>query len=159
AGTAPAPASSSSGARRSSSTTKRRRKSGPIDSVAVLPLLNVTADPDLEFLSDGLTESLINNLSPLPSLRVMARSTVLRFKGKDVDPTTVGRDLGVGAVLTGRVQQRSGRWVIGAELVRVDDGTQLWGGQLTREHSDLIALQEDIALEMTEALRPRLTVP
>jgi serine/threonine-protein kinase len=77
-----------------------------IDSLAVLPFVNVSNDPDTEYLSDGITETVINNLSQLPQLRVMARSTVFRYKGQDVDPQTVGQDLNVRAVLTGRLVQR-----------------------------------------------------
>jgi TolB-like protein len=98
-----------------------------IDSVAVLPFDNVGGDPDREYLSDGVAETLINGLSRLPNLRVIARSTSFRFRGSDVDPRQVGRDLGVGAVLTGRVSQRGDTLVIGAELVDVAQGTQLWG--------------------------------
>jgi len=88
-----------------------------ISSVAVLPFVNSSADPETEYLSDGITESLINNLSQLPHLQVMARSTVFRYKGANVDPLQAGRELKVGAVLTGRVTQRGDTLVIAAELV------------------------------------------
>ncbi len=134
-----------------------RGRAEVIDSVAVLPFVNVSADPKTEYLSDGITESVINNLSQLPSLRVMARSTVFRYKGKDVDPQKVGEDLHVGAVLTGRLQERGDTLVIQAELVDVSKGTQLWGAQYNRRAVDLLAVQEDISREISEKLRLRLS--
>jgi len=128
-----------------------------IDSVAVLPFVNISADPKTEYLSDGITESIINNLSQLPGLRVMARSTVSRYKGKDADPQKVGQDLHVGAVLTGRLQERGDALVIQAELVDVSKGTQLWGAQYNRRAADLLKVQEDISREISEKLRLRLT--
>ena len=108
---------------------------GVIDSVAVLPFENVGGDPDREYLSDGIAESLINKLSRLPNLKVIARSTTFRFRGSDVDPRQVGRDLGVGAVLTGRVSQRGESLVIGAELVDVAQGTRLLGRAIHLQHA------------------------
>jgi eukaryotic-like serine/threonine-protein kinase len=128
-----------------------------IDSVAVLPFVNVGADPKTEYLSDGITESVINNLSQLPSLRVIARSTVFRYKGKDADPQKIGQDLHVGAVLTGRLQERGDALVIQAELVDVSKGTQLWGAQYNRRAADLLEVQEGISREISEKLRLRLT--
>ncbi len=104
-----------------------RRRAGVIDSLAVLPLVNLGGDQELEYFTDGLTESLINNLSQIPRLRVMARSTVFRYKGQHADPQAVGRELGVRAVLTGSVAQRGDAFVVSAELVDADDGSQLWG--------------------------------
>ena len=134
-----------------------RGRGEAIDSVAVLPFANVSGDPKAEYLSDGITESVINNLSQLPSLRVMARSTVFRYKGKDADPQKVGQDLHVGAVLTGRLQERGDTLVIQAELVDVAKGTQLWGAQYNRRAADLLAVQEDISREISEKLRLRLS--
>jgi serine/threonine-protein kinase len=128
-----------------------------IDSVAVLPFVNAGADTDAEYLSDGITESLINSLSQLPKLRVLARSTVFRFKGHDLDPQKVGHDLNVQAVLTGRVQQRGDRLVISTELMDVARGTQLWGEQYNRKVSDIFGVQEEIAKEISEKLRLKLT--
>src|SRR5262249_18284016 len=98
-----------------------------IDSLAILPLVNADGDANLDYLSDGITESLINTLSQLPGLKVMAWSTVSRYKGKEVDSQAVGRELKVGAVFTGRVLQFEDRIVIRTEMVNVADGTQLWG--------------------------------
>lgn len=128
-----------------------------IDSIAVLPFANANADPDSEYLSDGICESVINNLSQLPNLRVMARTTAFRYKGKDADPQRVGRDLHVRAILSGKLVQRGNVIVLQAELVDVDKGTQLWGGQYNREMDDIFALQEDLSQEISEKLRLRLT--
>jgi TolB-like protein/Flp pilus assembly protein TadD/predicted Ser/Thr protein kinase len=128
-----------------------------IDSVAVLPFVNAGADPNTEYLSDGITESLINNLTQLRGLRVMARSTVFRFKGKDADPQTIGRDLQVRAVLTGRLLQRGDTLIVQTELVDVEKGSQLWGAQYNRKLADVLAVQEDIAREISQNLRLRLT--
>ena len=136
---------------------RRRRSRRVINSLAVLPLVNRSGDQELDYLSDGLTESLINNLSQLPRLRVMARSTVFRYKGQDADPRDVGRDLDVQAVLTGHVLQRGDAFTVGAELVDVADGSQLWGTLLNRRPSDVFVLQAEISEELTTALRLRLT--
>jgi len=134
-----------------------RGRGRAIDSVAVLPLANASGDPDTEYLSDGITESLIDSLSQLPRLRVMARSTVFRYKGRELDPQAVGRDLRVGAVVTGRVVQRGDTVVIRTELVDVADGWQLWGGNFNRKLSDIFAVQEEITKEVTENLRLKLS--
>ena len=123
----------------------------------MLPFVNGTNDPAAEYLSDGITESLINGLSQLPKLRVMARTTVFRFKDQHMDPRDIGHELGVRAVLTGRVIQRSSAVNINAELVNVADGSQLWGQRYDRPMSDLIAVQEEISDEITRRLRLRLT--
>jgi serine/threonine-protein kinase len=128
-----------------------------IDSVAVLPFENVGGDPDREYLSDGISETLINELSRLPNLKVIARSTSFRFRGGDVDPRKVGRDLGVAAVLTGRVSQRGDALVIGAELVDVARGTQLWGERYNAMMGDIVTVHENIARDISRGLRLRLT--
>lgn len=136
----------------------KRRTRKAIDSLAILPLVNASGDPNAEYLSDGITESIINSLSQISKLRVMARSTVFRYKGREVDPQTVGRELGVRAVLTGRALQLGDSIVIGTELVDVADGSQLWGEQYRRNFSDIFALQEEISREISEKLRLKLTV-
>ena len=136
----------------------RRRKTSKrvIDSLAVLPLANVSGDSNMEYLSDGITESIINILSQLPKLRVMARSTVFRYKGQDADPQKIGSDLNVGAVLTGRVILRGDALSIQTELVDVFDGAQLWGEHYRRKASDIFAIQEEISQEISEKLRLKL---
>lgn len=128
-----------------------------VDSLAVLPLVNVSADPNTEYLADGITESIINSLSQLPQLRVMARSTVFRYKGREADAQEVGRELGVRAVLLGRVLQFDDHLIVRTELVDAADGRQLWGEQYNREPSDILAVQEEIAREISEKLRLKLT--
>ena len=127
-----------------------------IDSVAVLPFVNASTDPDAEYLSDGITESLIGQLSQIPQLRIMARSTVFRYKGRNIDPQKVGRDLNVRAVLTGRVSERGETLTVSMELMDVTDGSELWGEQYNRKLADILAVQEDIAREITNKLRLRL---
>jgi len=133
------------------------RLPGAIDSIAVLPLINASDDPNSEYLSDGITESIISNLSQLPQLKVMARSTVFHFKGKDIDPREVGRQLGVRAVMTGRLLRQGDHLIVRTELVNVADGTQLWGAEYDRELSNVLGLQQDISREISEKLRLRLT--
>ncbi|HEV2198396.1 MAG TPA: protein kinase [Bryobacteraceae bacterium] len=128
-----------------------------IDSLAVLPFANMSGDPNAEYLSDGIAESLINDLTQLRGLRVMARSSVFRYKGKDADPQKVGRDLHVRAVLMGRLIQRGDTYVVQTELVDTSAGSQLWGMQFTSMVSDVLALQEQVSNEISRKLRPRLT--
>jgi eukaryotic-like serine/threonine-protein kinase len=130
---------------------------GAIDSVAVLPFVNGGGDPNAEYLSDGITESLINSLSQLPHLKVMSRDSAFMYKGKDTDARTVGQALGVRAVLKGRVMQRRDDLQISAELVDARDNSHIWGEQYNRKSADIFALQGEIAKEMTTALRMRLT--
>jgi DNA-binding winged helix-turn-helix (wHTH) protein/tetratricopeptide (TPR) repeat protein len=129
----------------------------PIDSLAVLPLLDGSKDPNSEYLSEGITESIINTLSKIPKLRVLACSTVFRFKGKEVDPQEVGTLLNVRAVMLGRVMQLGETIVIRSELVRVADGSQIWGEQYNCTQSDLLAIQVEIAKAITESLKLNLT--
>ncbi len=135
----------------------RRPAGGAIDSLAVLPFVNSSADPNTDYLSDGITESVINNLSQLPGLRVMARGTVFRYKGKSDDPLKIGRDLRVRAVLSGRLVEREDTVVVQAELIDVANGSRLWGGQYSRKMANIFALQEDLSTEISEKLRLRLT--
>jgi eukaryotic-like serine/threonine-protein kinase len=140
---------------RDSSARGKRRKT--IDSIAVLPFENSTQDSEIDYLVDGITEGIINALSRMPKLRVMARSTVFRFKGRDLDPTAVAADLNVRAALTGRMRQIGDQFTIGAELVDVSDGAQLWGNQYTRNLSGLVTLQDEISAEIGEKLKVKLT--
>lgn len=128
-----------------------------IDSIAVLPLANVSGDPNTEYLSDGISEALINSLTELRQLRVMARATAFRYKGKEVDPQAVGRELNVRAVLTGRVRQVGDALNIQVDLVDTSTGAELWGREYERKLSDVLAVKQDIAREITEKLRFRLS--
>jgi len=128
-----------------------------IDSMVVLPFVNGSGDPNTEYLSDGITESLINSLSQLPHLKVMSRDSAFMFKGKDTDAQIVGRQLGVRAVFKGRVMQRGDDLEISAELVDARDDSHIWGEQYSRKAADIFALQGDLAKDMTSMLRMRLT--
>jgi serine/threonine-protein kinase len=136
---------------------RRTRSRRGIDSLAILPLANASGESDMDYLSDGITESIINNLSQLPKLRVMARSTVFRYKGRDVDPIPVGRELGVRAILMGRVLQRGDRLIIKVELVDTSDGAQVWGEQYNRSTADIFAIEEEISSVISEKLRLKLS--
>jgi len=135
----------------------RKRTSKSIDSIAVLPLANISNDPSTEYLSDGITEGIINKLSQLPKLKVMARSTVFRYKNRDIDAQSVGRDLRVRAVLTGLVKHIGDRMQIHVELVDALDGSQLWGETYNHPIADLLQLQEEMSREIVEKLRLKLT--
>jgi TolB-like protein/Tfp pilus assembly protein PilF len=122
-----------------------------------LPFENASRDPEHEYLSDGIAGSLINILATVPKLRVMAQSTVFRYKGRGIDPQTVGRELNVRAVLTGRMMQSGGSLRIGTELVDVATGSQLWGAQYDRKPGDIFAIQDEISNEISDNLRLKLT--
>jgi TolB-like protein/Flp pilus assembly protein TadD len=130
---------------------------GRIDSLAVLPFANASGDPAAEDLTDGVTESLIYGLSQVPRLRVMARSTMFRFKGRDADPQAVGRELNVRAVVTGRVSQRGDTLLVQTELVDAANGWLLWAERYNRKVEDVFAVHEAIAREIAEKLQVRLT--
>jgi TolB-like protein/Flp pilus assembly protein TadD len=123
----------------------------------VLPFENQNRDPNSDYLSDGLTESIINSLTQLPNLKIIARSSVFRYKGKQVDPQVAGKELGVRAVLTGRLLQRGNDLLVSAELIDLNNNSQLWGQRYQRQLSDILQLQEDIAKEIATNLRSRLT--
>ena len=114
-------------------------------------------DPNAEYLSDGITESLINSVSQIPGIKVISRASAFHYKGKDVGARTVGRELGVAAVLTGRIVQREDALSIRAELVDARDDTHLWGEQYNRRLTDILAVQEEIARDISGKLRRRLT--
>jgi serine/threonine protein kinase/tetratricopeptide (TPR) repeat protein len=128
-----------------------------IRSVAILPLTNSSGNPEAEYLAEGIAEGIINDLSKVPALRVMARSTAFRFKGREVDPRQVGRDLRVGAVLTGSLTQQGEILTIGVELVKTSDGSRLWKEEYHRDLSEVLPVQEEIAKQISEKLSLRLT--
>lgn len=128
-----------------------------INSLAVLPFINASADPHAEYLSDGITESIINHLSQLRQLRVMASSSVARYKNRTHDSHLIGRELGVRALLVGRVLLFEDKLIIRTELVDAEDGAQLWGMQYNRAAKDILEIQSEIAREISETLRPRLS--
>jgi len=150
---APAPQDSPTQAR----APRTERVSKVINSLAVLPFENATRDPENEYLSDGIALSLINVMATVPKLRVMAQSTVFRYKGGGIDPQAVGRELNVRAVLTGRIMQSGESLRIGAELVDVATGSQLWGTQYHRKAGDIFSIQDEISSEISEKLRIKLT--
>jgi len=129
----------------------------PLDSLAVLPFVNVGGNPGSEYLSDGITESIINNLSQLPKVSVRSFSSVARYKNKDVDPQEAGRALKVQAVLTGRLVHNGDQVAINTELVEVRDNRQIWGGQYNPKVSDTLSIQEQISREISDKLRLRLS--
>jgi len=131
--------------------------SGQIESIAVMPFVNASGNQELEYLSDGVTESLINSLSQLSKLSVKARSSVFRYKGKDIEPQQIATDLKVQAVLNGRVTQRGDNLTISLDLVDGANGNQIWGEQYARKMGDLAALQSEIARDISQKLRERLT--
>lgn len=128
-----------------------------ITSIAVLPFVNASNNPDAEYLSEGISESLINNLSQLPQLKVIARSSSFKFRGNEVNAQEAAKALGVDAIVTGRVIQLGDQLQVRAEVVDTRDQTQLWGDQYTRKASDLLAVQAEISREIVQGLRLKLT--
>ena len=127
-----------------------------ITSLAVLPLVNLDENEELDYFADGLTESLINLLSKMPELKVMAYRTVARFKNKDFDIDDIGKTLNVGSVLTGRVRQFRDKVTISAELIRVKDESQIWGTSYQKAYSDIFQIQKEITQTIAEKLLPNL---
>jgi eukaryotic-like serine/threonine-protein kinase len=154
---------SSSGKRRAQTSSAQaaavrpQRVSKSIHSLAVLPFENASGEAEHEYLSDGITGSLINTLATVPKLRVMAQSTVFRYKGRKIDPQAIGRELNVRAVLTGRIMHVGSSLRIGTELVDVATGSQLWGAQYHRKPDDIFVVQDEISGEISGKLRLQLT--
>lgn len=134
-----------------------RKSESAIDSIAVLPFVNQNHDPETEYRSDGLTESIINDLAQLSSLRVIARSSVFRYKGKETDPLVAGKELGVRAVLTGRLLERGDNLIISVELTDVRENKQLWGQQYEQKITDLLYMERNIAKAISANLRLKLS--
>ncbi|MBA3804129.1 MAG: protein kinase [Acidobacteria bacterium] len=142
---------------------KNRSPSGyadlpPIESIAVMPFVNASGNPEVEYLSDGMTESLISSLSQLPKLSVKARSSVFRYKGKEVEPRQVASELNVQAILSGRVVERGDQLMLSIELVDARTENVIWGEQYNRKPADLVSLQNEIARDVVNKLRTKLSV-
>jgi TolB-like protein/Flp pilus assembly protein TadD len=125
-----------------------------IDSIAVLPFVNTSGDANLDYLSDGISDGLMDSLSQLPDVRVASRTSAFRYKGKDVQPRTVAHDLGVRAVVSGRVTQQADAITIGTELIDTNEDRQIWGKQYKGKLTDTVALQQELANNLSERLRP-----
>lgn len=136
---------------------RSRNAAAPIQSIAVLPFENQNRDPELDYLSDGMTESIINKLAQLPELRVIARTTVFRYKGQQKDPIAIANELGVRSVLVGRLMKRGDDLIVSAEFIDARDNKQIWGEQYTRSVSDALAVQQEISRKISERLRPALS--
>jgi eukaryotic-like serine/threonine-protein kinase len=128
-----------------------------IDSVAVLPLANATSNSEMDYLADGITEGVINHLSRLPRLRVMARTTVFRYRQAQQDPLQIGRDLKVGAVIVGRMTKHGDTLSVETEMVNVSNGSQIWGEQYQRKASDIATVQDDIASDISGQLKMKIS--
>jgi serine/threonine protein kinase/tetratricopeptide (TPR) repeat protein len=133
------------------------RHGGVIDSLAILPLENASGDPETEYLSDGIAETLMNSLSQLRKIRVIPWSVASQYRGPGVNPLKAGQELGVRSVLSGRMVQRGEDLIVSVELVDVDRQARLWGGRYNRKMTDLIVLQEELTTEIAEKLRLQLT--
>ena len=136
---------------------RSKASTSQIESIAVIPFANVGGNTDTDFLSDGLTESLMASLAHVPELKVKSRNSVFRYKGKEVDVQKVGQELTVDALLTGRVVQRGDAIQVTAELTNVHDNTEIWGEHYERKASDIIALEQQIAGDIADRLRSKLS--
>jgi eukaryotic-like serine/threonine-protein kinase len=128
-----------------------------MDSIAILPFTNITGSSETEYLSDGITDALINSISQLPNLKVIAGSSVVRYRGREVDPQTLGRELQVRAVLTGKYAERGSNLIISVELSDTRDNHHIWGEQYNRNLADVAAVQEEISRQIADMLRLKLT--
>lgn len=145
-----------SGRAAAASRSRAERSRKAIDAIAVLPFVNVGGDPDAEFLSEGIAESLINRLAQLPRLRVIARTSAFQFKGEGIDPERCASELGVQALVTGRVLRRNEQLSVSAELMDIRTKTHVWGEKYSRAFSDIFAVEDDIASQIAERVRPHL---
>ena len=136
---------------------RRKKETKAIGSLAVLPFFNSSGDPEMEYLSEGIADSLANTFSEIRKLRVAPRSLAFRYRGKEIDPQAAGRELGVRAVLTGRVCLRGKILLVGTELLDIANMSQIWGAQYRRKFDDILAVQEEIALEISSKLRLQLS--
>src|SRR5258706_8665487 len=135
----------------------RGKNTAQIESIAVMPFLNESGNPELEYLSDGMTETLISSLSQLPNLNVKARSSVFRYKGKDTNPQTLGKELNVQAILNGRVVQRGDQLTLSLELIDAQTENVIWSDKYDRRQTDLVSLQSEIARDVSSKLKTKLS--
>jgi serine/threonine protein kinase/Tfp pilus assembly protein PilF len=136
---------------------RARKTAVAIESIAVMPFVNESGNADVEYLSDGMTETLINSLSQIPNLSVKARSSVFRYKGKEIDPKKIAAELNVQAILTGRVVQRGDQLTLNLELIDAQTENVLWGNRYERKFSELVALQSEIARDVSNRLKTQLS--
>ena len=134
-----------------------RSRMTAIESIAVMPFVNESGNADVEYLSDGMTETLIGSLSQLPNLNVKARSSVFRYKGKGTSPQTIGKELNVQALLNGRVSQHGDQLMLGLELIDAQTENVIWSQQYNRSQSDLVTLQSEIARDVSSKLKSKLS--
>jgi adenylate cyclase len=134
-----------------------RNSHASIQSIAVMPFVNESGNTDNDYLSDGMTESLISSLSQIPTLNITARSSLFRYKGKDTNAQTIGKDLNVEAILNGRVTQRGEQLFLHLELVETQTENVIWAGQYNRKQTDLISLQTEIARDVSQKLKTKLS--
>src|SRR5262249_3576612 len=135
----------------------RSGKPAQIDTIAVLPFTNVGGNASTNYLSDGVTESLIASLTHVPELKVKSRSSVFRYRGKDIDVEKAGNDLGVSALVSGRVTPHGDNVEVSAELTDVRDNTEIWGQHYSGKSADIISLQQQIAGDIADKLRSKLS--
>src|SRR5687767_7474062 len=128
-----------------------------IDSIAVMPFVNESGDPQVEYLSDGMTDTLISSLSELPNMKVKARTSVFRYKGKEIDPKAIGQELGVQAIINGRVAQRDGRTSVSLEVVDTETEDVIFSTKYNKPQSELVTLQSDIARDVSGKLKNKLS--
>ena len=128
-----------------------------INSIAVLPFANASGDEETEFLADGVAETLINNFTKIANLKVAARSTAFRFRGREGEPGEVGRELGVGTILTGRLSQRGDNLSVQVDLIKASDGSQIWGNRYEGKSADIVSIQQRIATDVSSQLKLKLT--
>src|SRR5947209_187531 len=134
-----------------------RKHAKTIQSIAVMPFVNESDNADVEYLSDGMTETLISSLSQLPNLNVKARSSIFRYKGKDIDAQTIGKELNVQAILNGRVIERGDDLTLYLELVDAKTGNRIWGEQYNKKLTGLVSLQTEIARDVSDKMRQKVT--
>src|SRR5262245_16045812 len=136
---------------------RSRSSSEPVRSIAILPFHNRSVEPDSEYLSDGITDRIISDISRVPNLKVMGSGTVFGYKGKQIDPRKIGNELDVDAVATGTITRQGNMLIVQVEMVKVSDGSVLWADQYNRPMSDLLEIQADVSNKISQHLKLKLT--